>query len=399
MRTSDLISLSTRMFKTRPMRTFLTVLGVGVGIGAVLFLVSLGYGLQNLILNRITSADALLSLDVTPATSNIIALNKKSLAEISALPDVVEISPQANFSSQLSYGELTVDSSLYAVSPSFFRLSGLQAGAGNFFKSPDAKEAVISTTMAKLLNLNPGEALGKEINLVLFVPKTDDQGEEALEPVKRPDNYKIIGVVEDESTGYIFVPLDSLSDLNIDNYAAVKVKVSDSAKLAAARDNVINKGFLVSALSDTIDQAKKIFRIIQIILALFGLVALVVSAIGMFNTMTITLLERINEIGIMRSIGASSGNIFSLFVVESVIMGFLGGISGLIIGYLAGEICNLIVNILAKSFGGQAMDLFYRPLWFILVILVFSTAIGFLTGIYPARRASKLNPLEALRYK
>lgn len=399
MKTSDLLSLSTRMFKTRPMRTFLTILGVGVGIGAVLFLVSLGYGLQNLILNRITSADALLSLDVTPATANVIALNEKSLAEISALPEVAEISPQANFSSQLSYGELTVDGSLYAVNSSFFRLSGLQVKLGSFFTRPEVKEAVISTTMAKLLNLSPADALNKEVNLVLFMPKTDGEDEEILEPIRRPDRYKIVGVVEDEATGYIFVPLNTLADLKIDNYAAVKVKVSDSAKMGAARDSIINKGFLASALSDTIEQARKIFRIIQIVLALFGLVALAVSAIGMFNTMTITLLERINEIGIMRSIGASSRDIFSLFVIESVVMGFLGGVGGLVIGYLAGELFNLFVNILARSFGGQVMDLFFRPLWFILVILVFSTTIGFLTGIYPARRASKLNPLEALRYK
>ena len=158
-------------------------------------------------------------------------------------------------------------------------------------------------------------------------------------------------------------------------------------------------GYLVSSLSDTIDQAKKIFRIIQIILALFGLVALVVSAIGMFNTMTVTLLERINEIGILRSIGASANDIRLLFLVESVLMGFLGGIGGIVVGYLGGEIANFGLNILAKSFGGEPLNLFYRPFWFIGFIIIFSTIIGFLTGIYPSRRASKLNPLEALRYK
>ena len=400
MRIPDLLNLSTRMFKTRPMRTFLTIFGVGVGIGAVLFLVSLGYGLQNLILNRITSADALLSLDVAPANSSLIALNKTSVAEIAALPGVVEVSPQISLSSQINHNNLTIDSALYAVHSSYFRLSGARVKAGGFFdQQPPAKEAVISTTIAKLLNLNPAGAVGQKINLVLFIPKIDANGEETIGLAKRDEPYKIIGVIEDDINGYVYVPFDTLSDLNITAYAQVKVKVSDSSLLGGARDSIINKGFIVSALSDTIDQANKIFKIIQIVLALFGLVALVVSAIGMFNTMTITLLERINEIGIMRSIGASSRDIFSLFVVESVIMGFLGGVGGLAIGYLAGELFNFAVNILAKSFGGQSLDLFYRPLWFIVVILGFSTVIGFLTGIYPARRASKLNPLEALRYK
>jgi len=80
-------------------------------------------------------------------------------------------------------------------------------------------------------------------------------------------------------------------------------------------------------------------------------------------------------------------------------MGFLGGVGGVIIGYIAGEIANFGINILAKGFGGQPLDLFYHPSWFVALIIVFSTVIGFLTGVYPSRRAAKLNPLEALRYK
>jgi len=169
--------------------------------------------------------------------------------------------------------------------------------------------------------------------------------------------------------------------------------------MEGARNKIIEMGFLVSSLSDTIDQANKIFKVIQIILGLFGLVALTVSAIGMINTMTITLLERTQEIGIMRSIGASRSNIRMLFLIEALLMGFLGGMGGVIMGYLGGELANLGINLLAKNFGGQALNLFYRPLWFIGVIITSSAIVGFITGIYPAYRASKLNPLDALKYK
>src|SRR5205823_11437240 len=100
MRVPDLISLSTRMFKTRPMRTFLTVLGVGVGIGTVLFLVSLGYGLQNVILSRIASADSLLTLDVTAGPSEDLHLNDSVIAEVEKIPEVAQVSRMKNIITQ-----------------------------------------------------------------------------------------------------------------------------------------------------------------------------------------------------------------------------------------------------------------------------------------------------------
>ncbi|MBI4812314.1 ABC transporter permease [Candidatus Falkowbacteria bacterium] len=399
MRLLDLFSLSTRMFKVRPMRTFLTVLGVSVGIGTVLFLVSLGYGLQQVILNKITTADALLSLDVSPGTSGLITLNKEEANKIREIKEVIETSPVINLNAQLTMGELTSDGLVYAVDPSFFRLGGIAPSYGELFGSPDSREIVISAAGAKLFNLNPKQIIGKEVALTLFIPKINKEGFEEIETVKREEKHLIKGVVEDENASFIFLPINAIGDLPIDNYAELKVKVSRNEFMEKVRDEIIERGFLVSSLSDTIDQANKIFQVVQIILALFGLVALVVSAIGMFNTMTIALLERINEIGIMRSIGATSKDIKRLFLFESLAMGFLGGLGGVIIGYLGGEVTNFGLNLLAKNFGGQALNLFYRPPWFIGIIIGFSAFIGFLTGIYPSRRASKLNPLEALRYK
>lgn len=392
------------MFKTRPMRTFLTILGVSVGIGTVLFLVSLGYGLQNIILSQITTADSLLSLDVSVGTSGLIELNQESIDNISKIPDVVEISPVANFSAQLTLGELTGDGLLYAVNPSFFRLSGIMPKyvdekQKEVFSSDNAYEAVISTAGAKLFNLSPEEIIGKQISLTIFLPEQTEEGFEEVKVLKRDEKYTIKGVVEDENTNYVFFPLKTISDLSIAKYDQMKVKVASNEVIEKVRNEIIEKGFLVSSLSDTIDQANKIFKIIQIILALFGFVALIVSAIGMFNTMTIALLERINEIGIMRAIGITRSDIRKLFLLESLIMGFLGGLGGVAIGYLAGEAANVGVNFLAKNFGGQPLDLFYRPLWFVGIIIGFSTVIGFLTGVYPSVRASRLNPLEALRYK
>jgi putative ABC transport system permease protein len=134
-------------------------------------------------------------------------------------------------------------------------------------------------------------------------------------------------------------------------------------------------------------------------LAVFGGIALVVSAIGMFNTMTVTLLERTGEIGIMRTIGASPTDIKILFIAEAVIVGFLGGMVGMGIGVSVGLIVNFFINLAATSFGGKAIQLFRFPFLFLLFITAFSAIVGFLTGVFPARRAAQLSPLEAIRYK
>ena len=399
MKFPDLILLSTRAFITRPMRTSLTVLGVSVGIGTVLFLVSLGYGLQNMVLNKITTADALLSLDVYPGSSELMALDQGQTKKISEIKEVVETSQLINFAAQINFGDLTGDCMVKAIKPSFFRLGGINPAGGELFSDNDNYGAVLSAAGAKLFNINPELAIGQSITLNLFISSLNEEGAEEIKTIPRADKYIIRGITDDENSSYIYVSADSLADLEINNYSQLKVKVSDEQRLEQVKNELTDLGFFVSSLSETINQAKSIFRVIKIILALFGLLALVVSAIGMFNTMTVTLLERINEIGILRSIGASADDIRLLFLVEAFLMGFLGGLGGIIFGYLGGEIANLGLNIIAQSFGGQPLDLFYSPLWFVGFIIIFSTVIGLLTGVFPSHRASKLNPLEALRYK
>ncbi len=398
MRTVDVLSLSTRMFKTRPMRTFLTVLGVGVGIGTVLFLVSLGYGLQNIILSRIATADSLLTLDVGPGPSDELALSTMNISRIDQVADVDEVSRLKSFLAQVSINDLTTNTQVQAVDRTFFRLKGIKAEEdGALLIEGDPLGAVISSAGAKLFNLDPKDIVGKPADITLAIPHNSGGVLTDVMPLKGP--YIIRGVVDDDDAPYLFIALDSIPHVPIDSFDQLKIKVGSNERMESVRDAVIQQGFIVSALSDIIDQANKIFRIVQIVLALFGLVALIVSAIGMFNTMTITLLERTNEIGIMRAIGITRFDIKVLFLVESMLMGFLGGVGGVMIGAAAGYVANWGINMLASRFGGTELDLFYIPVWFVVVIIGFSTFIGFATGIYPSRRASKLNPLDALRYK
>lgn len=404
MRFSDLFKLSIRMFKARTMRTLLTILGMSIGIGAILFLVSLGYGLQKTLLERITTSESLLTLDVTEPKAEAVKINNDVLKKIEEI-GVAEISPAAEITAQGQLEGLSSDIIAMAVQPSFFRLGGIKVSEGKLLNDDEPQGIVIASSVAKLFGKEVGEMFNQEMQFTFFFEKEEMEEDEEgaglrsnFEKIDTGKSFKIIGVIESEDN-LVFINSNALGDVQIDHYNQVKVKCNSSEDIPRVRDAILNLGFIVSALSDTVEQANQIFKIIQIILMLFGVVALVVSAIGMFNTMTVALLERTEEIGIMKAIGASNYAVSMMFIMESGIMGFLGGLAGVAIGVLGGKGFNTLINFVASRFGGEAVNLFYVPIWFVLLIVIFAALVGFFTGFVPARRASKIDPLEALRYK
>ena len=403
----DVFRISTRSFKNNRLRTLLTVLGISIGIGTIFFLVSLGYGLQKLILENIATQDSLLALDVTQ-NSEAINLNQSSISAIKEISEITDIFPLISQEAQISGNDLTSSAKINIVNPKFLSLEGISVDNGKIFKEGENDKMIISLAALQLLDINKKDFINKEITIRLAKnqPKKNNQetsGEKNIGEEKNIEyinkTYKIGGLVEDVANSYIYIPDSSVSEISFDNYDKLKVRVNSTINLESVRSDIIEKGFFVSSVSETVEQAKQIFSIAQIVLALFGVVALVVSAIGMFNTMTIALLERTQEIGIMKTIGASSYDIWRMFLTESMIIGFFGGFLGVILGFILSTLVNYGINWLAGVFGGNQTALFARPTWFIIFIVAFSTLVGIITGIYPARRAAKLNALEALRYK
>lgn len=403
MKIKDLFKLSTRMFKARTSRTILTILGMGVGVSAILFLVSLGYGLQNVLLETITTSDSLLSLDATPADPKVLKITQPVLEEIQNVTGVADVSPASQMSSQIYFNNLTSDVTALIVKPSFFKLDGIKIAEGEMISNDKQRSVVISSAFAKIFNKEGPDMVGEEFNLMLKVPKDieadDNSGEIETEPKSFEEPFKIVGMIEQEEPIMYLNIQDISPSVSIPYYSRMKVKCVDQGYLGPIKNQLIAQGYTVSSLSDTVDQANRVFKGVQVVLALFGVIALVVSAIGMFNTMTVTLLERTEEIGIMKSIGVSDKDILSMFVFESSIMGFMGGLCGIIIGLIAGKIMNIILNLVASRFGGESIALFQSPLWFMGLIIILGTIVGFITGLIPAKRASSIDPLDALRYK
>ena len=403
MRTIDLARLSTRMFKTNPLRTWLTILGMGVGTGAVVLLVGLGFGLQQIIIEQIVFGETLLSLGVTTAGTHGITITDDSVSVLKKIPHVVNVAPLARFPALISYQGLTGNVFLQGADPSFIRYSGISAANGDVFTdesaATDNDSVIISPAVLKLFGVSdPKAAIGKNVTfrLLLQSPEAPDKVDEVL--INKP--YRIKGITKEEGALNAMILLPELrTHVGVKEYDRAEVRVDTSTSLPLVEKALIDKGYRVTALSKTVEQASKIFQGVQAILGAFGGIALLVSAIGMFNTMTVTLLERTKEIGIMRTIGASPADVKMLFVSESVIVGFLGGISGIVMGVGLGLVLNLALNILATNFGGKAVTLFAYPPIFLIFIAVFSAVVGYLTGIFPARRASLLNPLDAIRYE
>ncbi len=394
--------LSTRMFKTNPSRTWLTILGMGVGTAAVVALVGLGFGLQGIILERIVLGDTLLSLNVTNPASHTVVLDESTLTGWAQNPLVKDVSPMATFAASVTYQGLTGNANVQAMKPSYFLYTGTKAVSGDLFtdktNEEDKDTIIVTSGLLKLFGVeNPDDVIGKTMTFRVFVPR---EGSTETTEVTLDKQYKIKGVSGDDGNLAAIMTMEEFtSHFQIPFYERAQIRVIDSKSLGPMQDLVIAQGFAVTALSKTVDQANKIFQGIQVVLAVFGGIALTVSAIGMFNTMTVTLLERTAEIGVMRTIGASAQDIVILFVAEAIIVGLLGGFVGIGIGGGIGLLLNGVLSAAASKFGGVAVSLFRYPTTFLIFIIAFSGTVGLITGLFPARRAAKINPLDAIRYK
>lgn len=396
MRFFDILKLSMRMFKARTMRTLLTILGMSVGISAIMFLVSFGYGLQRTLLERITTSDALASVDVTVGKDGgPTMLDTAVINDLATLPDVENIIPVLELSGQGRFDGINLDINTVSSEVGLLRSEGLALEEGRYFTEREQDGVVITQAVAQVFSIPLKEMIGKKVTLTLF---PESSGKDRESAYRAPTEYTIVGVAAGDENK-VYLPINSLSGFPLKSYTKLKVKSTSSDSLNPLRSTLETKGFIVSSISETIDQANKVFRAVQIVLMIFGMIALIVSAIGMFNTMTIALLERTEEIGIMKAIGASNFNISIMFIMESTLMGFLGAVGGITLGFIEGEILNTLINLIATRFGGEAVDLFYSPLWFTSTIIAFGAFVGLLTGVFPARKASHIDALEALRYK
>ena len=441
MRFWDLVSLIIENLRRRKGRVVLTAMGVVIGTASVVLLVSLATGLQKSATSSLWGIDDLSKIEVYPkfgegmydvavpmgggggAVSNLKMLTPTVLDEIAAIPGVQSVMPRDYMNGQgvIKFGKLETWASIMGVKTESLDDLGYDLDQGTL----EIRKGTIIAGSWMLQNfydpnLRPGQEMPEMPDLLdqrvkLKLTKWTSDGQEVHKTVE----LKIVGILREmrnEADGQFFVSMDELESWNTwfnngvrinrnkDGYNSVIVR-AESPDFVTDITNQINElGYMAYSPQSTVEGINSFFVILQLVFGGIGAIALLVAAIGIANTMTMAILERTREIGLMKAVGATNRDVLTIFLGEAAGIGFLGGLGGALLGWLGGYALNIVsMQFLASQAqeqgyisGGLSAE---TPLWLLLFSIIFATLVGFLSGLYPALRAATLEPVTALKYE
>jgi putative ABC transport system permease protein len=397
MRKSYIARLAIRNITGHKLRSVLTITGIVIGVCFIIFLISLGYGLQRISTEEVANLEALQIIDVTPGKSKIIKINDETIERFEGLPNVDTAEPQMSAVGSFSYKTSTVEGVVYGKNVDYLDLEQTEIEFGSTYNNNAANGIIVNRALLRQVGLGEDEtSLDKTITVSVNIG-TEYTGEE--KPLNKEEEFKIVGVINSEDALYAYIPLDTFRGYGVVNYNNAKVRVTDKEFTTSTKQLIENLGYKTTTLKDTVDQINQFFSIFQVILLSFGSIAVIIAALGMFNTLTISLLEKTREISFMKVLGTSSKDIWSLFIAEAILIGFIGATIGIIAGLGIGEALNSFLKGLAESSGNKPVEIFHAPPVFVFITFFIAMFISFMTGIYPSARASKIDPLEAMRYE
>lgn len=398
MRLSYILFLAIKNLLNRKMRTILTATGVAISVGFIIFLISFTAGLQRITINQVADIETLKTLDVTIAKSKILKLDDETIERFKGFSRVDNVKPEIVSATRIIYDTSEVDGIVYGKNIDNITLEDVKLLYGKNYNEKSNEAIVNLAYLEQLTSLSdPEEMIGKTIQLDIVI------GSSLLEPNNQTNFFtvdvKVVGIIDDETAPYIYIPLRIFKEHNINNYSSAKVIVKNDSDVDTVKVQIENLGYKVSSIKETIDQIKEFFSLFQMIIIFLGSIAVIIASLGVFNTMTVALLEKTREVGFMKALGTTRKTIYSLFITESTVIGLLGTISGVIIGIMVGKAINLYIYKLAETTNNAAEQLFYLPLNILPLVMIIAITISILTGFYPASRAAKIRPLDALRYE
>lgn len=390
----DLTELSFKNLLYKRFRTVVTIVGVGLGTGFVILLLSLGYGLERLVVEQITEARDLNQMDVYPKVGSQLKLDDKLIDKIESLSGIVRIYKIKNVAGRVDYLGSTSDIVVYGIEDGYLESSKVKKVEGEYFNEQSVlPEIIVNMEYVNLFGLKNEEVIDEELEIVIIGKNPEEEMEKNL--LKGV----VVAVVEDEFPPVAYVKLNELNDFTTEDYSQATVVVSGENSLKKVRGEVEALGLETFSVMDTIEQVETLFDYIRYALLIFGFMAFTIAFLGMINTLVVSLLERTREIGLMKIIGMKRNEVRALFITESMFIGFFGGVLGIIFGYLAGYVVSLIVYLFSMSRGVEYIQISFIPLSLIILVIFSTTLLGFFTGLYPAKRAVKMDPLDALRYE
>jgi ABC-type antimicrobial peptide transport system permease subunit len=452
----DLIRMGLRNLFRRKVRTFLTILGVVIGTSSIVIMVSLGYGMNESFKNEIEKMGSLNVINVSPSYgggmgkgggyvgSQSGTLDDKAIDSMTKIPGVSAVTPiletsmkmvsgrygayvqiqgiipetMAEFEFNIKEGRSLIEGDeLNLVMGSNVPLTFMDMKARNAYFSYDPNQKpkvdVMNDKLVMTFDMSYGDKKPANIG-------TDTQGGQKQ---KAPKLYKVkvVGLIKEGSMDkdyYVYMNIYELKELMQENtknqsnqekqmygnnqqngYQRAMIKVKDMNDVQTVQAKIKEMGYEAYSLTDYLESMKKTAATLQMVLGGIGAVSLLVAALGITNTMIMSIYERTREIGVMKVIGAALGDIRRIFLFESGMIGLVGGIIGLGFSKLVSIILNTFAGGLLNFMGptGDGSKISIIPIWLALFVLVFATLVGLISGFYPARRAMKLSAIEAIR--
>jgi ABC-type lipoprotein export system ATPase subunit/ABC-type antimicrobial peptide transport system permease subunit len=389
-RLSMLLRMAFANIRAKKFRNNLTMLGVAIGVSSIFLLLSFGLGLQNLVQKEIIGTDSVRVINVTSVNSDVLKLDSAAVDKMSKISGVEKIGKQNTAAADFQLGSAKADSVVYGIDKEYLSLNNFTMVAGDKIQPDNLDELMVSESLLKTLGYGDlSTALGKKVSLTLRL----DEGEKILD-----SPLKIVGVVKAESGSAMYVSQELYRQLGENNLKQLKVVSTDDVNVAAIRQQIETMGYQTSSPLDTIDQVNRFFKFFNILLVGFGGIGMLIAVIGMLNTLTVALLERTKEVGLMIALGARRRDMRRLFVTESMLLTMIGGVVGIVLSLGAEFIVNLVANQAASSRGvDESFSLFAVPAWLVLVTVLFMCFVGYIVSLLPARRAGRISPVEALR--
>jgi len=458
MKAYDLYELAIRNLRQSKLRNGLTTVGISVGVASLVAMLSLGVGLQQLATRRLAGSGMFDTVFVTSKQDfrgfdrdeerkdehpeNAPVLDDAARQQMAKLTFVTEVEPEIRVMGEILYGDKTHFGFVTGLPMSARENEAFDALQGKFFSSSSAEEVILLKDFAKeLVPQDPASLIGKEVTLRYgehqkLAQDAEGSGRPELggdasgsnagdsygfSVVRKTQRLKVVGIVDEEpyggmrtvSRGRIFLPVDLMQNLNMAEfgdmrsslrghgrtYMTLTVRVKDPAKVSQVQDAINGMGYRTFSVLDATKSLRRFFTVLDLFLGIFGSLALAVATLAIVNTLVMAVLERRREIGVMKAIGASDGDVKRLFFAEAGAMGFFGGVLGIALGFAIGKAINFGTAIYLRNHKLPPEPVWLLPTWLIGAAIAFSIIVSLLAGLYPASRAARLDPVQTLKYE